>query len=375
MAESLECDTSEKLDTDKSTTLPNDRTLDLENDSDISLSLEGSVVASPSIESFSTLPEAESSLNLCEDTPDLAVRVDNPQKHFDLFETYITFRVTTKTTRAEFETTDYCVRRRYNDFSWLRQHLVEEYPTHFIPPLPVKHSIIGQLDRYGRDFVTARMAALQTFLTRVVKHPILSSAACFKCFLTASNEEFQQVRKLTTSNVIAKKFSDSLSTLATLHIEPQRPPEMTKLNEYLAVLSDKLSHICKISQRIHKERTEKLSELLELKAIFQQWAGSESDLTDPLCEVASAVDKVKQSLQNVVLDTENFILTQPLKEYLLYTEAVKEALVRRDNIEINYRLLAEALEKKKQEKEELLAGGKRVQFTYVVDKDCNRNQR
>lgn len=125
------------------------------------------------------------------------------------------------------------------------------------------------------------------------------------------------MRKLTTSNVIAKKFTDSLSTLATLHIEPQRPPEMTKLNDYLAVLSDKLSHICKISQRIHKERTEKLSELLELKAIFQQWAGSESDLTDPLCEVASAVDKVKQSLQNVILDTENFILTQVGKKQVI----------------------------------------------------------
>lgn len=36
---------------------------------------------------------------------------------------------------------------------------------------------------------------------------------------------------------------------------------------------------------------------------------------------------------------------------------MKEALVRRDNIEINYRLLAEALEKKKQEKEELLSEG------------------
>lgn len=41
--------------------------------------------------------------------------------------------MSTKTTRPEFETTDYCVRRRYNDFVWLREHLIEEYPTHFIP--------------------------------------------------------------------------------------------------------------------------------------------------------------------------------------------------------------------------------------------------
>lgn len=120
----------------------------------------------------------------------------------------------------------------------------------------MKHSIVGQLDRYGREFVTARMAALQTFLSRIVKHPILSCASCFKFFLTASAEEFQQVRKLTASSILSK-VSDSWSSFTTMHIEPHPPPELEKLNDYLGILSDKLAHICKISQRIHKERTGK----------------------------------------------------------------------------------------------------------------------
>ena len=64
---------------------------------------------------------------------DLVVKIDSPEKHFDLLDTYITFRVTTKTTRPEFKTNNYCVKRRYNDFVWLRQNLVAEYPTHFVP--------------------------------------------------------------------------------------------------------------------------------------------------------------------------------------------------------------------------------------------------
>lgn len=42
-----------------------------------------------------------------------------------------------------------------------------------------------------------------------------------------------------------------------------------------------------------------------------------------------------------------------MKEYLLYIEAVKQALSRRDHIDVNYQYLLEGLEKKKQEKEDL----------------------
>lgn len=52
-------------------------------------------IASPSIDSFSTLPEQEVS-DFQADSRDLQVKVDNPQKHLETLETYITFRITTK---------------------------------------------------------------------------------------------------------------------------------------------------------------------------------------------------------------------------------------------------------------------------------------
>lgn len=45
MAESVECDTSEKLETDKTLSITNDKTLDFESNSNLSLSQEGSVVS------------------------------------------------------------------------------------------------------------------------------------------------------------------------------------------------------------------------------------------------------------------------------------------------------------------------------------------
>lgn len=38
-----------------------------------------------------------------------------------------------QTSRVEFDEALYVVRRRYNDFLWLRQKLVEAFPTHLIP--------------------------------------------------------------------------------------------------------------------------------------------------------------------------------------------------------------------------------------------------
>lgn len=45
MAESVECDTSEKLETDKTLSTTTDKTLDFESNSNLSLSQEGSVVS------------------------------------------------------------------------------------------------------------------------------------------------------------------------------------------------------------------------------------------------------------------------------------------------------------------------------------------
>jgi sorting nexin-7/30 len=42
---------------------------------------------------------------------------------------------------------------------------------------------------------------------------------------------------------------------------------------------------------------------------------------------------------------------KPLKEYLLYIEAVKEALTRRDSVQIEYELTVDELKKKRTEKE------------------------
>ncbi|XP_011298618.1 sorting nexin-7-like [Fopius arisanus] len=314
--------------------------------SNYSTSVEGSVVASPSIDSFSTLPEHDCS-DFQPDNRDLQVKIDNPQKHLETLETYITFRITTRTTRPEFEESDYVVRRRYNDFIWLRQKLVGSYPSHIIPPMPGKHSLLAQLDRYSKEFIIARMKLLHVFLNRIVNHPILSCDKELKGFLTAKPAEFSIIRK-NRGNAVGK-MTDSLPNIASTYSIKQKNLEFEKTRDYCNALSEKLSHIDKINHRIHKERQEYVVELHQMHPIFTQWSISEPKLSSLLLTIAGAVEANANAHHKFL---ENISAGE--REYIAYVESVKDALNRRDNIQLEYELTLDELAKRRYEKDQLL---------------------
>nr|CAD7445055.1 unnamed protein product [Timema bartmani] len=274
-----------------------------------------------------------------------------------------------QTSRAEFDDMEYVARRRYNDFVWLRQKLVEAFPTHLIPvsittillivallaellfqPLPGKHTLLAQLDRYSKEFILARMALLHRFLNRVANHPVLSCNNSLKVFLTAKPSEFSIHRK--SRQGLLGRMSSSFNNLAAVYMIRQRTPEFEHVREYVTMLGEKLSSIDKISQRIHKERQDYLYELHQLHPIFTLWSASEPELNPVLLALASAGERSAQA-QHQVLVTYTPIIVQPLKEYLLYVEAVKETLIRRDSVQIEYELTQEELNKRRLEKDQL----------------------
>ncbi|XP_034256058.1 sorting nexin-30-like isoform X2 [Thrips palmi] len=313
-------------------------------------------IASPSIESFSTLPDQEDlEFSLDADAGDLQVRVDNPQKHLDTLETYVTFRICTRVnieSRVEYKESEYSVRRRYNDFVWLRQKLVESFPTHLIPPLPGKHTLLAQLDRYSKNFVLARLAMLHRFLTRVVAHPVLSYNMSLYVFLTAKPSEFNIHRK--SGQGILGRVTDSLQNLTTNYLVRQRSPEFDSVRDYANTLGEKLTQLEKVGRRLQKERQAYQGELNQFQQLFTVWATSEPELRPLLLAFASAIERNTASQQNTLLDSFSATFEQPLKEYLLYVDAVKEALQRRDAVQIEYELAVDELNKKRNEKEQLV---------------------
>ncbi|KAG7271797.1 hypothetical protein CRUP_018293 [Coryphaenoides rupestris] len=242
------------------------------------------------------------------ETRDLFVTVDDPKKHVSTMETYITYRVSAKTTRIEFDLPEYSLRRRYQDFDWLRMKLEDSQPTHLIPPLPEKFVMKGVVDRFSEEFVETRMKALDKFLRRVADHPDLNKR--------------QGLALLT-------KVGESVKQAAGGYKLRARPAEYSAMGEYLDTFNQKLGTLDRIAQRILKEQTEYLVELREYGSVYAGWAGSEDALQRPLEGVAGSVSTCCRAMEDLSENMSQDLLPV-LREYVLYIESMKNVLKKRD---------------------------------------------
>ncbi|KAK9511893.1 hypothetical protein O3M35_000460 [Rhynocoris fuscipes] len=285
------------------------------------------------------------------DFQDYNVNVDNPQKHLDPMDTYISFRITTKVKQKVDEDMQYIVRRRYNDFLWLRNKLIEAFPTLVVPALPAKHNVLEQLDRYSRSFIMMRMAMLHSYLQRVTSHPVFSCSPVLKLFLTAKSSEFMMHAR--NSSGFLDRITGSLQTLTGYNLRnSQINPEFENVRQYTNNLSTKLSVMHDVAARIQKERIELSYYIEEGMRAVENWICYEPDLRFYLQAIKDAMSDVLLSQKQNLLQTYSFYTEQPLEEYLSYTEAVKEALSRRDAIQYNYENSCEDVSRKRIEKEQ-----------------------
>ncbi|XP_078656311.1 sorting nexin-30-like isoform X4 [Branchiostoma floridae x Branchiostoma belcheri] len=300
---------------------------------------------------------------LASDVHDLFVTVDDPEKHITNMESYITYRVTTKTTRSDYDSHEYVVRRRYQDFLWLRERLEATNPTHLIPPLPEKHSF-RRLDRFSPEFLKTRQAALQKFLSRIVDHPTLSFNENLTIFLTA--KELASHRK--QAQGIMGKMGSSMRSMAAGYMLKNRSPEYATMQEYVNTFGAKMGTIDRINQRLLKEMTDYQQDLREFGPVFTLWSNSETELAPAMLGMAGGVEKCEKALEQQISDQEH-VFAPPVKEYILYAEAMKAVLKRRDSIQMEYELTIEELNRKRNDREQLKMSDQSYSLGAFLGKD------
>ncbi|MGH0159790.1 UNVERIFIED_CONTAM: hypothetical protein FKN15_073020 [Acipenser sinensis] len=223
-------------------------------DKDLSLPNGTPVDTSSPASSSSLLNRLQLDDDLDGETRDLFVTVDDPKKHVSTMETYITYRVTTKTTRTEFDLPEYYVRRRYQDFDWLRNKLEDTQPTHIIPPLPEKFVVKGVVDRFSEEFVETRRKALDKFLKRIADHPVLSFNDNFNVFLSVKDLNSYKKQGM----ALLSKMGESVKYVTGGYKLRSRPLEFAAMGDYLDMFTQKLGTIDRIAQRIIKEQAGKV---------------------------------------------------------------------------------------------------------------------
>ncbi|KAG7269719.1 hypothetical protein CRUP_031332 [Coryphaenoides rupestris] len=237
------------------------------------------------------------------DTRDMFITVDNPESHVTAIETFIVYRVLTRTTRGDFDSSEYEVRRRYQDFLWLKGKLEEAHPTLIIHPLPEKFVVKGMVDRFNEDFIETRRRALQRFLSKTAEHPLLSQSP--------------QLRELTAH-------------------KKQGPSFLSRMGETVRAVAN--------SVRGLKSRPEEFVAMQEYADDFsnKMWADLEVALSEPLRGVAGCVDHCGRETEEQIQHMAQ-VLEPGLHQYVLCADTLKTVLRRRDNIQADFEAKNDAL--------------------------------
>ncbi|XP_041821826.1 sorting nexin-9-like isoform X2 [Chelmon rostratus] len=107
--------------------------------------------------------------------------IADPKKESKLYglKSFIEYQITPSTTNTP-------VNHRYKHFDWLYERLLEKFGSALpIPSLPDKQ-VTG---RFEVDFIRMRMEQLQSWMTRMCRHPVVSQSEVFQLFLTYRDEK------------------------------------------------------------------------------------------------------------------------------------------------------------------------------------------
>ncbi|XP_004678008.1 PREDICTED: sorting nexin-30 [Condylura cristata] len=261
-----------------------------------------------------------------------------------------------KSTRVEFDLPEYSVRRRYQDFDWLRNKLEESQPTHLIPPLPEKFVVKGVVDRFSEEFVETRRKALDKFLKRIADHPVLSFNEHFSVFLTAKDLNAYKKQGM----ALLTRVGESVKHVTGGYKLRSRPLEFAAIGEYLDTFALKLGTIDRIAQRIIKEEIEYLVELREYGPVYSTWSVLEGELAEPLEGVSACVGSCSAALEELTDDmTEDFLPV--LREYTLYSDCMKSVLKKRDQVQAEYEAKLEAVVLRKEDRPKVPADVEKCQ--------------
>ena len=110
-------------------------------------------------------------------------------------ETFIIYRIITKTSHGEFDSSEFEVRRHYQGSLWLKEKLEEAQPTLIIPPLPEKFIVKGMVECFNSDITEIHRKALHKFLNWDADHPTLTFNEDFKVFPIAQAWELSSCKK------------------------------------------------------------------------------------------------------------------------------------------------------------------------------------
>lgn len=126
------------------------------------------------------------------------------------------------------------IRRRYNDFIWLRDWIVDSLPGAFVPSIPPKLAIA----LWPQGYLAQRKRELQWFIKRCSSIPYINNTECYQLFLNTEYDTNFKGAKKTFDNankkLVRKKQFENLTGAFTQYEDAEMPENWEETtNEHL----------------------------------------------------------------------------------------------------------------------------------------------
>ncbi|CAN9505469.1 unnamed protein product [Ophioblennius macclurei] len=269
------------------------------------------------------------------DSFDISISVSDPEKVGDGMNAYMAYKVTTKSSMSLFKQNEFVVKRRFSDFVGLNSKLAAKYEHigYIVPPAPEKSIVgmtkvkVGKEDQSSNEFVEKRRSALERYLMRTVKHPILLKDPDVLQFLESS-----ELPRAVTTQVLSGAGAGLLRMVTKA---ADAVNKMTiKMNEPDAWFEEKQQHFENLDvqlRQLHASVESLVCHRKELSVNTAQFAksaamlGNSEDhtaLSRALSQLAEVEEKIDQ-LQQEQANADFYLFSELLGDYVRMLTAVK----------------------------------------------------
>ncbi|XP_055839896.1 sorting nexin-2 isoform X2 [Episyrphus balteatus] len=282
----------------------------------------------------------------------IEITVSEPQKLGDGINSYLAYKVTTKTKIPKFEVQEFSTLRRFSDFLGIHALLVDKYLRlgQIIPPAPSKN-IIGSTkvkmsphqtdpgNNLNMEWVEIRRAALQRFLNRVADHPVLRVDLDFINFLESDQELPRSINTAVLSGAgvmrLFNKVGETVNKITYKMDENDLWFDKKIADvENLDLLLQKLHTTLKNLVYARKELAAS-TELVAKSAAMLSTCEEHTDLSRALSSLTDVEEK-NEILRSAQANSDFFIFSEIIKDYLGLFGAIKSVFHERVKVFQNW---------------------------------------
>ncbi|KXN70470.1 putative lipid binding protein [Conidiobolus coronatus NRRL 28638] len=293
----------------------------------------------------------------------MIVRILEPKKSGEgTSDVHVSYLIQTETELPNFSAPEVSVRRRFHDFAWLHDDLLQNFPASIVPPLPENitlliFKIITEYltgDRFSDEFIEKRRASLERFLSRIVRHPTLQKTSYVQKFLDSNDWNTDSMSKAKGEGIL-ENLSDSLiNSFSKIKNPDQR---FIDIKDQIDKFEDNLNSADKLHLKINKRQADLEAEYKEFGQSLSSLGQLESGMTSTLEKFTNACNDYSQFWSDSTKE-EDLKYLSIVREYLAYCQVAKAALKLRDQKQVDFEELSEYLQAQLNEREKIRTTGR-----------------